>query len=156
MAKCHPNAAKHGLNLNKMKTSSVYEIPADKYNQKLAEILKTMPEFNPPEWSFYVKTGVSKKRPPYEADFWYKRAASILRQIYIHKLVGVNKLKTRYGSKKNRGMRPERFKKASGKIIRTILQQSESAGLLAKKAEIGKKAGRYITEKGKELLEGIK
>ena len=139
-----------------MKLSSVYEIPADKYNQKLAELLKNMPEFKQPEWSFFIKTGTSKKRPPQEPDFWYKRAASILRQIYIHKIVGVNKLKTRYGTRKNRGMRPERFKKASGKIIRTILQQAELAGFLKKSIEPRKKAGRILTEKGKELLEGIK
>ena len=139
-----------------METSSVYEMPADKYNGKLAEALKNIEEFKPPEWSFFVKTGVAKKRPPQEDNFWYKRAASILRQIYIHNAVGVNRLKTRYGSKQNRGMKPEKFKKASGKIIRTILQQSEKAGLLEKFNESGKRAGRRLTEKGKELLEGIK
>jgi len=134
----------------------VYEIPADEYNKKLAEALKGIPEFKQPEWSLFVKTGNAKKRPPQEKDFWYKRAASILRQIYINKVVGVNRLKTRYGSKKNRGMKPEKFKKAGGKIIRTILQQAETAGLLEKVNEPKKRAGRQLTEKGRELLEGIK
>ncbi len=138
------------------KINPVYELPADEYNLKLAELLKSMPEFEQPEWSFYVKTGVAKDRPPQELDFWHKRAASILRQIYIHKVVGVNRLRTRYGSKKNRGVKPERFKKSSGKIIRTILQQAESAGFLEKHNVSGKRAGRKITEKGKEFLEGIK
>ena len=139
-----------------MKTSPVYEIPADKYNQELASALKEIPEFKEPEWAIFVKTGVAKTRPPQEKDFWYKRAASILRQIYINKIVGVSKLRTRYGSKKNRGMKPERFKKASGKIIRTILQQAEAAGLLEKQIEPGKRAGRKLTVKGKEFLDGIK
>jgi len=139
-----------------MKISPVYEMPAEKYNKKLSEILKSMPEFEQPEWSFFVKSGVAKKRPPKDEDFWYRRAASVLRQIYTHKVVGVNRLKTRYGSRKNRGMKPERFKKASGKIIRSILQQAEAAGLLEKHNESGKRAGRKLTEKGKELLEGIK
>lgn len=139
-----------------MKTSSVYEIPADEYNKKLAEILKSMPEFKQPEWSLFVKSGVAKKRPPQEENFWYKRAASILRQIYINKVVGVNRLKTRYGSKQNRGMKPEKFKKSSGKLIRIILQQAEKAGLLEKFIESGKKAGRRLTQQGKEVLEGIK
>ncbi len=138
-----------------MKTSPVYEIPADEYNKKLAVVLKAIPEFKEPEWVAFVKTGVAKKRPPQEKDFWFKRAASILRQIYIHKTVGTNRLRTRYGSKKNRGMRPERFKKASGKIIRVILQQAEAAELLEKYNEAGKRAGRRLTEKGKELLERI-
>ncbi len=138
-----------------MKTSSVYKIPADKYNDLLAQALKQIPEFKAPEWSFFVKTGVSRKRPSQEKDFWHKRAASILRQAYIRKVVGVNRLRTKYGSKKNRGMKPERFKKSSGKIIRVILQQAEIAGLLEKYNEPRKRAGRKLTEKGKEFLESI-
>ena len=139
-----------------MKTSSVYEIPADKYNDLLAEALKQIPEFKAPEWSFFVKTGVAKTKPSQEPDFWFKRAASILRQAYIRNVVGVNRLKTRYGSKKNRGYKPERFRKASGKMIRVMLQQAEAAGLLEKYNESGKRAGRKLTKKGKEFLEEIK
>ena len=138
------------------KTSQVYEMPANEYNSKLAEALKKIPEFKEPEWAGFVKSGLAKKRPPQGEDFWFKRAASILRQIYINKTVGVNRLRTRYGSKQNRGMRPEKFKKASGKIIRVILQQGESAEFLEKYNESGKRAGRRLTEKGRELLEGVK
>jgi len=134
----------------------VYEMPTNEYNEKLALLLKSMEGFEEPEWSLFVKTGTAKKKPPLEEDFWYKRAASILRQIYINKTVGVNRLKTRYGSKKNRGYKPERFRKASGKIIRVILQQAEKEGLLEKYNESGKRAGRKLTEKGKDLLEGVK
>lgn len=105
--------------------------PAE-YNAKLAAKLKEMDEFEAPEWSLFVKTGAGKVRPPAEEDFWQKRAASILRQIYINKIVGVNRLKTRYGNRKKRGSQPEEFRKASGKIIRTMLQQAEKAGLLEK------------------------
>ena len=140
----------------KIVNNPVYEMPANEYNLKLSKILKDMPEFEVPEWSLFVKTGTAKKRPPQEEDFWHKRAASILRQIYTHNVVGVNRLKTRYGSRKNRGMQPERFRKGSGKLIRVILQQSEKAGLLEKFNESGKRAGRRLTEKGKELLQGVK
>ena len=139
-----------------MEKNSVYEMPANEYNKKLAEALKQIGEIQIPEWSLFVKSGVAKKRPSQEVDFWHKRAASILRQIYIHKTVGVNRLKTRYGSKKNRGVQPSKFRKASGKMIRVILQQSEKAGLLEKFNEPGKRAGRILTKQGKELLEGIK
>jgi len=139
-----------------IKITSVYEIPANEYNVKLAEALKQIPEFKQPEWVDFVKTGVAKKRPSQEEDFWYKRAASILRQAYIRGVIGVNRLKTRYGSKQNRGMQPEIFKKGSGKIIRVILQQAEEAGLLEKTNETGKRFGRKLTDKGKELLEGVK
>jgi small subunit ribosomal protein S19e len=139
-----------------IKISPVYAISANDYNQKLADALKQFPEIEAPEWSLFVKTGTAKKRPPQEKDFWHKRAASILRQAYVQKTIGVNRLKTRYGSRKNRGMKPEAFRKASGKIIRTILQQTEKAGLLEKTNELKQRAGRKLTEKGKELMENIK
>ena len=53
-------------------------------------------------------------------------------------------------------MKPEIFKKGSGKIIRTILQQAEAAGLIEKIHESGKRAGRRLTKKGNELMDGIK
>ncbi|VVB78283.1 30S ribosomal protein S19e [uncultured archaeon] len=139
-----------------MEKNPVYDMPAGEYNTKLANILKDMPEFKQPAWSHFVKTGTAKVRPPQDPDFWHKRAASIIRQIYTHKVVGVNRLKTRYGSLKNRGMQPEKFKRASGKMIRTILQQAEKAGLLEKFNESGKRAGRVLTKQGKELLESVK
>ena len=139
-----------------METSIVYSADANEYNDKLANALKEYPEIVAPEWMAYVKTGIAKQRPPVEADFWRKRAASIMRQAYVRGIVGVNRLKTRYGSKKNRGMQPEIFRKGSGKIIRVILQQAEAAGLLEKTDDEAKKAGRKLTEKGKELMEGLK
>jgi len=138
-----------------MEISKVYSTEANEYNTKLAEALKEFPEFKAPEWMAYVKTGIAKTRPPVEDDFWFKRAASIMRQAYVRGIVGVNRLKTRYGSKKNRGMQPEIFKKGGGKIIRVILQQAEAAGLLEKTDEEAKKAGRKLTEKGKELMENL-
>ena len=143
-----------------MEKNSVYGINPQEYNLKLAEALKKVPEFKEPEWVKFVKSSSSKERPIEEEDFWHKRAASILRQIYKKGLVGVNRLRTKYGSKKNRGARPERFVKAGGKIIRTILQQADKAGFTENvKADKGtreKKPGRRLTAKGKEFLEAIK
>lgn len=133
---------------------SIYNLDTREFNKKLAEELKKIPEFSIPEWSLYVKTSVARERPTQDPDFWHKRSASILRQIYIKKLVGVNRLRNRYGGLKDRGARPSEFRKGGGKIIRTILQQAEKAGLIMK-VETGKK-GRKLTEKGKELLENIK
>ncbi|MBT4257957.1 40S ribosomal protein S19 [archaeon] len=139
--------------------TNIYEVNAQEYNLKLAKALSSMEEFKTPEWAEFVKTGPSKKRPYDDADFWQKRAASILRQIYKKKIVGVNKLRTKYGSKKDRGMKPEKYMKSGGKIIRTILQQSDSAGFTEiAKTVVGvkdRKPGRQLTEKGKEFLESV-
>jgi len=139
---------------------AVYDIDAQEYNLKLADALKKIPEFKQPEWVEFVKSGPAKERPIDDSGFWHKRAASILKQIYKKNIVGVNRLRTKYGSKKNRGFKPEEFRKSGGKIIRTILQQSDKAGFteIAKtiKGVRGKKPGRQLTQKGKEFLEGIK
>ena len=138
----------------------VYDFDQQEYNNKLADALKEIPEFQPPQWILFVKSGSSRERPIEGKDFWYKRAASILKQIYKKDQVGVNRLRTKYGSKKNRGYTPEEFRKAGGKIIRTILQQSDSAGFteIVKpiKGVKSKKPGRQLTEKGKQFLESVK
>jgi len=138
----------------------IYDLNAQEYNLKLAEALKKIPEFESPEWVAFVKSSPSKERPIEDSDFWHKRAASILRQIYRQSIVGVNRLRTKYGSKKNRGFAPERFKRAGGKIIRTILQQSDKAGFTEIAKDIkgikSKKPGRQLTPKGKDFLEAVK
>jgi len=134
---------------------SIYELDAREFNSKLALELKKIPELEAPEWIYLVKSSVARERPIEEFDFWHKRTASILRQIYINGTLGVNKLKKRYGGKKNRGVKPSRKKSGGGKIVRLILQQSEKAGLLEKIKE-GKLKGRKLTDKGKKLLEEIK
>ena len=143
-----------------MEKNPVYEMDAQEYNLKLAEALKKIPEFKHPEWVEYVKSSPSKERPVDDPDFWHKRAASILRQIYRNKTIGVNRLSTKYGSKKNRGVKPERFRRAGGKIIRAILQQSDKAGFteIVKKIKgvRERKPGRQLTENGKKFLEAIK
>ncbi|MBT3404683.1 40S ribosomal protein S19 [archaeon] len=137
----------------------VYELDAQEYNLKLAAALKKVPEFEEPEWAQFVKSGPAKERPIDDLDFWHKRAASILRNVYKKGILGVNRLRTKYGSKKNRGFKPEQFRRASGKIIRTILQQADAAGFTEIAEDIkgvrSKKPGRQLTAKGKEFLESV-
>ncbi|HDI02685.1 MAG TPA: 30S ribosomal protein S19e [Candidatus Aenigmarchaeota archaeon] len=115
----------------------------------LKEELKKMEEIQPPEWSKYVKTGVSRERPPEQEDWWYMRAAAVLRKIYLYGPLGTQRLRRMFGGKKNRGHKPEHFYPGSGSIIRKILQQLESAGLVKTK----KKKGRMISPKGQKLLD---
>lgn len=103
-----------------------------------------------PEWAVYVKTGTHRKFPPQKDDWWYVRAASLLRRIAIDGPVGISRLRTFYGGRKERGHKPEKFRKASGKIIRVILQQLESAGLV-EKGKQGKR-GRILTENGRKFI----
>ncbi|MBU0958131.1 MAG: 40S ribosomal protein S19 [Nanoarchaeota archaeon] len=125
-------------------------ISGQEINIKLAEKLKEFEEIKEPDFMAFVKSSVNRERPPIDSDFWYKRAASILRQISIRGVVGISRLRTRYGGKKDRGGKPNEFRKGSGKIIRLILQQAEEAGLVEKIK--GKKSGRKLTDKGLKLI----
>ena len=113
--------------------------------------LKKLSELQPPQWSHFTKTGVHKERLPEQSDWWHMRAASLLRRVYLNGPVGISRLRSYYGGRQNRGQAPERFHKAGGKIIRTILQQLEQAGLV-KKVERG---GRKVTPKGAVMLENL-
>ncbi len=130
--------------------ATVYDVPPDMLIQRVAEKLKEMEEIKPPEWAIYVKTGVHKERSPEQDDWWYIRAAAILRKVYINQPVGIERLRTAYGGRKNRGVKPEKFRKGSGSIIRKALQQLEAAGLVKKTSE-----GRVVTPEGRALLDRI-
>lgn len=126
------------------------EVPADLLIERLAEKLRKMPQIRPPAWAFYAKTGAHKERPPEDTDWWYYRAASLLRKLYKHGTpVGLERLRTAYGGRVNRGVAPEHFAKAGGSSIRKVLQQLERAGLVRRIR--GK--GRVLTDRGRSLLD---
>ena len=129
------------------------DVRADLLIDSLKEELKKLDPIKPPEWAFYTKTGIHKERPPAQDDWWYTRAASILRTLYMRggRPVGVERLRTKYGGRKDRGARPERFVKGSGHVIRLIFQQLEAAGLV----ERVEGRGRRITPKGVSLLDKV-
>ena len=129
------------------------DAPADKLIEAVAEYLKTrVTEVRPPAWALMAKTGVHKEHPPTDPDWWYYRAASILRKLYkAGRPVGVERLRTAYGGRLNRGVAPEHFVKGSGSIIRELLQQLEKAGLVEKVPG----RGRRLTPAGISLLDNM-
>jgi small subunit ribosomal protein S19e len=89
--------------------------------------------------------------PPSFTNWWYTRAASIARQVYLHPGTSVNDLRNRYGGRQHNGSAPCHFAKASGKIVRTILNQLEQIGWVEKP----KGATRRITPKGQKQLDQV-
>lgn len=135
----------------------IRQVEAKKFIDSLAYKLKEIPEFEMPKWAHFVKTSAAKSRPP-EEEWWHIRAASILRKIYLKGVIGTEKLRGIYSSKKERGAKPERVYKAGGKIIRTIFNQAEKAGFVEKRKE--GKLGRQLTKKGlgflNQIIDGVK
>lgn len=130
---------------------SVKEVPANIFLDKLTEYLKNEVDvLTPPEWAYWVKTGVSRENIPDNPDWWYVRAASIMRKLYLKEPLGIDDLRLMYGGRRNRGVKPEHFYKSSGGIIRKILQQLEEAELVMKVPK-----GRMLTSKGRSLMDKI-
>jgi len=123
--------------------------------REAANELKKFEELTPPEWAGFVKTGHFKQRPPMEEDWWYMRSAAVLRSVYRLGPIGTNKLRAKYGGKKNRGVEPEIAAKGSGAIIRKVLQQLEKAGLIKTAEKKKGNKGRIITPKGRSFLDKI-
>ena len=130
--------------------ATVYDVPADRLIRETSADLKDNVKLEMPEWAVFVKTGTSRERRPADFNWWWVRAASVLRRIYLEGPVGVQRLRTFYGGRKNRGRKPEEFRRASGKVIRAILQSLDGAGF----TETGK-GGRKITKKGQSYLDKI-
>lgn len=118
----------------------------------VAKKLENIEQIQPPVWASFVKTGVHKERAPQQADWWYLRCAAVLRKVALMGPIGVSKLRVQYGGRKNRGHKPDIFRKGSGSILRNALQQLEAAGLV-KQDDIKGHKGRVITAQGESLLD---
>ena len=121
---------------------------------RAADELKTKRLIEKPEWATFVKTGRHKERLPDHANWWFYRSAAVLRSVAKLGPIGTEKLRTKYGGLKGRGHKPEKFYKGSASIIRTILQQIETSGLI-KQTQKGVHKGRVLTPQGMSFLDKI-
>ncbi|BCS90581.1 MAG: 30S ribosomal protein S19e [Candidatus Micrarchaeota archaeon] len=128
--------------------SDILDTDQSELVKRLADKLKEIDTIKAPEYIKFVKSGAGRERLINDADsFWYIRAASILRRLYVNGPTGVSRFRSIYGNKKAHVVHRMHHVKASGSIIRRILQQLEKAGLVEKTKE-----GRKITAKGAALL----
>jgi small subunit ribosomal protein S19e len=132
-----------------MKMVTVYDVPAEKLILKTAQKLKENDKIVPPEWAEYAKTGRHTERAPFQEDWWYTRAASVLRKLYVKGPMGSSKLAAEYGGYADNGSMPNKAVKGSRNIARKCMMQLEAAGYLVSKD----KMGRAISPKGQSLLD---
>lgn len=131
---------------------SSYDVDPNALIEAVAKKLQTENNIKPPTWAAFAKTGMHKERPPARQDWWYVRAAAVLRSVNRLGPIGVSKLRTKYGGKKNRGHVPDATFRGSGNILRKILQQLEKAQLVAPISK-GVHKGRVIAPKGRSLID---
>jgi small subunit ribosomal protein S19e len=131
--------------------TTAYDIPPEKLIKAVALDLKDKVKLTRPEWSYSVKTGASRERAPDREDWWWTRAAAILRKVYVDGPVGVQRLRLIYGGRENKGHKPEKFRRSGGKILRVILQELDRLGFTEKAG----RQGRRMTPKGTAYLDKL-
>ena len=132
--------------------TSPHDVPASKFIDRLAKYLKeNVEEVQPPSWAAVAKTGSHVEKQPQNSDWWYTRAASLLRKVYVHGPIGLEKLRSDYGGRKGYTVRPNHAAKAGGSNIRKILQQLEQADLI----QISRPQGRLMSPKGRKMLKEV-
>ena len=97
-----------------------------------------------------MKTGSPAERPPANDDWWFTRAASLMRKLYLHGPVGLGDLERAYGGSKALHYYPKHHRDAGGSSIRRILKQLEQAELVAKTPK-----GRVLSSRGRAMLDKV-
>jgi small subunit ribosomal protein S19e len=145
------NHKNHLQNLQMNYGATVKDVSPQEFCKAYAAFLKKAGRLEIPKWVDLVKTGPHKELAPYDPDWYYIRAASIARHIYLRKGTGVHGLKKKYGGSVNRGSRPHHHKDASGSIPRKIMQALEKI----KVVEACSSGGRQISSDGQKDLDRI-
>ena len=99
------------------------------------------------------RRAASRELPPMDVDWYYTRAASLARKIYLNPGIGVGALARWYGDKTSSGAKPEHFRKASRGLIRHILQNLEKADLVG--AVDTATGGRRLSSEGQKEMDTI-
>jgi len=129
----------------------VRDVPAVDFIKAYAEHLKNSDKFDLPVWSDTVKTACFKELAPYGDDWYYIRAASIARRVYLRPGIGLGQLQKWYGGADKRGCTTEHFRKASAGVIRSVLIQLGEM----KVVEPHPSGGRRMTTVGQQDLDRI-
>ena len=129
----------------------VRDVSSTAFIKAYAEHLKNSDKFDLPVWADTIKTGVFKELAPYGDDWYYIRAASIARKVYLRPGIGIGQLQKWYGGSYRRGTRTEHFRKASSGVIRSVLKQLEEMKVLEQVSA----GGRRVTMVGQQDLDRI-
>ncbi|GLT72457.1 hypothetical protein SLA2020_443910 [Shorea laevis] len=88
-----------------MTVRTVKDVSPHELVKAYAAHLKRSGQVELPEWTDLVKTGTLKELAPYDPDWYYIRAASMARKIYLRGGLGVGAFRRIYGGSKRNGSR---------------------------------------------------
>jgi len=136
------------------KSATVKDVPAQIYVQAFAQHLKKSNKLELPDWHDIVKTGNYKELCPQDPDWYYIRAASIMRHLYLRPGTGIGAFTKVYGGRgrKTRSTRRPHFFRGAGGLVRHILKQLAELEFVAERKD---RKGRFLTKTGQSELDTI-
>jgi len=150
----------NSIEINQKKSGfTVLDVPSNKFINQLASFLKEKNIIKIPKYAPLVKSSRANDCEPINPDYFYYKAAAIVRKLYITKSknIGVGSLRVMFSKKERRGSQPPKTFRVGGKIIREIVIQLKNADYI--KNYGGKddetNSGLYLTKNGRSQLDKI-
>jgi len=131
--------------------TTLQDISAPTFIKYFSRHLRRTGKVEPPKWAELVKTGITRYNAPANPDWYFVRAASILRRIYLTPGIGIGAFREMYGGLNRRRKGRCHHSPAAGAIIRHALHQLEKLQLVEKAPN----GGRRVTKTGRRDLDRI-
>uniref|UniRef100_A0A8C5BF41 Small ribosomal subunit protein eS19 n=2 Tax=Gadus morhua TaxID=8049 RepID=A0A8C5BF41_GADMO len=144
----------HWLNVrisSRMPGVTVKDVNQQEFVRALAAFLKKSGKLKVPDWVDLVKLAKHKELGPSDDNWYYVRAASTVRHLYLRGGAGVGSMTKIYGGRKRNGVCPAHFSVGSKNVARKVLQSLE----LLKMVEKDPNGGRRVTSQGTRDLDRI-
>ncbi|MDG7048041.1 MAG: 30S ribosomal protein S19e [Nitrososphaerota archaeon] len=129
---------------------TVFDVKSDLLLKRASDYFKQSTILQPMPYLQYVKSGSHTTHQPINQDWWYIRAASLLRKVYTKGPISLKELEKEYGGRKRIGYRIAHHRDAGSSIIRKLLIQLQAANLVTKTPK-----GRIITPEGRSLMDKL-
>ncbi|KAG8009919.1 40S ribosomal protein S19, partial [Nibea albiflora] len=130
---------------------TVKDVNQQEFVRALAAFLKKSGKLKVPDWVDLVKLGKHKELAPSDENWFYIRAASTVRHLYLRGGAGVGSMTKIYGSRQRNGVCPAHYSVGSKNVARKVLQALE----LLKMIEKDPNGGRRLTSQGTRDLDRI-
>ncbi|KAI3361204.1 hypothetical protein L3Q82_013399 [Scortum barcoo] len=130
---------------------TVKDVNQQEFVRALAAFLKKSGKLKVPDWVDLVKLGKHKELAPSDENWFYVRAASTVRHLYLRGGAGVGSMTKIYGSRQRNGVCPAHYSVGSKNVARKVLQALE----LLKMIEKDPNGGRRLTAQGTRDLDRI-
>merc|ERR1711981_601580 len=139
-------------NTYQMPGVTVKDVNATQFIKAYARFLKKSGKVALPKWQEFAKTGCNRELAPLSKNWYFIRAASLARKIYLRPGSGVGGFSFYYGGMKYRNAVCGAHKGTSATgVLRSMLKQLEALGVVEKCPS----GGRRITSKGRKDLDLI-